>query len=68
MSGGEALRLAIARAACSPDIRIILADEPTGHLDAATAAEITENLIALAKGKTLVIATHDPRLPHACSG
>ncbi len=62
LSGGEALRLAIARAACSPDIRIILADEPTGHLDAATAAEITENLIALAKGKTLVIATHDPRL------
>lgn len=62
LSGGEALRLAIARAACNPDIRIILADEPTAHLDAATAADITESLINLAKGKTLVVATHDPRL------
>jgi len=62
LSGGEALRLAIARAACNPDIRIILADEPTAHLDAATAADITESLIHLANGKTLVVATHDPRL------
>ncbi len=62
LSGGEALRLAIARAACNPDIRIILADEPTAHLDAATAADITESLIHLAKDKTLVVATHDPRL------
>lgn len=61
LSGGEALRLAIARAACNPDIRIILADEPTAHLDAATATEITESLLNLAKGKTLVVATHDPR-------
>lgn len=62
LSGGEALRLAIARAASNPDIRIILADEPTAHLDAATAADITESLIHLANGKTLVVATHDPRL------
>jgi len=62
LSGGEALRLAIARAACNPDIRIILADEPTAHLDAVTAADITESLIDLARGKTLVVATHDPRL------
>ena len=62
LSGGEALRLAIARAACNPDIRIILADEPTAHLDAATAADIIDSLIHLAKGKTLVVATHDPRL------
>lgn len=62
LSGGEALRLAIARAACNPDIRIILADEPTAHLDAATGAEIAESLIDLAKDKTLVVATHDPRL------
>lgn len=62
LSGGEALRLAIARAACNPDIRIILADEPTAHLDAATAAEITESLLEFARGKTLVVATHDPRL------
>jgi ATP-binding cassette, subfamily C, bacterial CydD len=62
LSGGEALRLAIARAACDPDIRIILADEPTAHLDAETAAEITESLLALAKGRTLIVATHDPLL------
>lgn len=62
LSGGEALRLAIARAACDPDIRIILADEPTAHLDAETAAEITESLLALARGRTLIVATHDPLL------
>lgn len=62
LSGGEVLRLSIARAACNPDIRIILADEPTAHLDAATAAEITESLLDLAKDRMLVVATHDPRL------
>ena len=62
LSGGEALRLAIARAACDPDIRIILADEPTAHLDAETAADITESLLALAGRRTLIVATHDPLL------
>ncbi|MBB3657868.1 ATP-binding cassette subfamily C protein CydD [Rhizobium sp. BK650] len=61
-SGGEALRLAIARAACDREIRIILADEPTAHLDAETAFEITESLLALAEGRTLIVATHDPLL------
>lgn len=60
LSGGERLRLAIARAAFDPHVRIILADEPTAHLDAATAAEITESLLALAKGRTLIVSTHDP--------
>ncbi|PDT01314.1 thiol reductant ABC exporter subunit CydD [Rhizobium chutanense] len=62
LSGGETLRLAIARAACNPHLRIILADEPTAHLDAATAAEVTESLLSLARGRTLIVATHDPRL------
>lgn len=62
VSGGEALRLAIARAACNPEACIVLADEPTAHLDTETANEITESLLALAKGRTLVVATHDPRL------
>ncbi|MGZ2385042.1 thiol reductant ABC exporter subunit CydD [Rhizobium leguminosarum] len=62
LSGGEALRLAIARASCNPHLSIILADEPTAHLDAATAAEITESLIALSRGRTLIVATHDPLL------
>jgi thiol reductant ABC exporter CydD subunit len=62
LSGGEALRLAIARAAGKPDALIVLADEPTAHLDTETANEITDALLALAKGKTMVVATHDPRL------
>jgi ATP-binding cassette subfamily C protein CydD len=61
-SGGEALRLAIARAAADPAVRLILADEPTAHLDAATAAEIGDLLVALGRGRSLVIATHDPAL------
>ncbi|MBB3648991.1 ATP-binding cassette subfamily C protein CydD [Rhizobium sp. BK619] len=62
LSGGEALRLAIARAACNPHLRIILADEPTAHLDAVTAAEVTESLLSLSRGRTLIVATHDPLL------
>ncbi|MDC9812299.1 thiol reductant ABC exporter subunit CydD [Rhizobium binxianense] len=62
LSGGEVLRLAIARAACNPHLKIILADEPTAHLDAATAADVTQSLLALARGRTLVVATHDPLL------
>ena len=62
LSGGEALRLAIARAAVTPEARLILADEPTAHLDTGTADEITDLLLALGRGRTLIVATHDPRL------
>ncbi|WP_412178467.1 thiol reductant ABC exporter subunit CydD [Rhizobium sp. PL01] len=62
ISGGEALRLAVARAAVNTQAGLILADEPTAHLDHGTAAEVTESLLALAAGKTLIIATHDPVL------
>ena len=62
LSGGEALRLAIARAAATPHVDIILADEPTAHLDTETAREITDALLAIARGRTLVVATHDPVL------
>lgn len=62
LSGGEALRLALARAAVNRSADIILADEPTAHLDRLTAADVTENLLLLAKGKTLIIATHDEEL------
>ena len=62
LSGGEARRLMLARAIHGgPDI--VLADEPTADLDAATAALVTEGLLAeAARGATLVIATHDRRL------
>lgn len=62
LSGGEVLRLAIARAAANPDAGLILADEPTAHLDTATANHITESLLAISAGKTLIVATHDPVL------
>lgn len=62
ISGGEALRLALARAAAGVRPGLILADEPTAHLDDETAREITESLLALAADTTLIIATHDPVL------
>lgn len=62
VSGGEARRLAIARAHLAAP-RIVLADEPTADLDAATARAVTEGLMALrAQGATLIVATHDPAL------
>ncbi|CAN7190278.1 thiol reductant ABC exporter subunit CydD [Rhizobium sp. LjRoot30] len=62
LSGGEVLRLALARAAAGQDAGLVLADEPTAHLDRQTAAEIVEGLLALSVGRTLIVATHDPLL------
>ena len=63
LSGGEALRLTLARAAVHPHCALILADEPTAHLDAETATFVRESLLALAaRGATLIVATHDPLL------
>lgn len=62
LSGGEALRLAIARAAATPGAGLVLADEPTAHLDRRTAGEITDMLLDIAAGRTLIVATHDPVL------
>src|SRR5690606_26094345 len=62
LSGGEGLRLTLARGAVDPHVELILADEPTAHLDADTAHAITERLLTFAKGRTLIVATHDPVL------
>jgi len=59
MSGGQQQRIAIARAlACDPPL--LLADEPTGSLDSATANDVMSVLEELvARGKTLLMVTHD---------
>ena len=60
LSGGEAQRVAIARALMN-DPPILIADEPTAHLDSKLSREFME-IISLLKhqGKTIIIASHDP--------
>lgn len=60
ISGGELQRVAIARALIN-DQPIVLADEPTAHLDTRLSSEFMNIMSDLKKaGKTLVIASHDP--------
>ncbi|MEW5421484.1 thiol reductant ABC exporter subunit CydD [Amorphus sp. 3PC139-8] len=62
LSGGEVVRLSIARAVATPGVNLLLADEPTAHLDTATADRIAADLFAIAERRTLIVATHDPRI------
>lgn len=63
LSGGEAVRLALARlAVAAPQAGVLLVDEPTAHLDPMTAAQVMQSLLQLAQGRTLIVATHDPLL------
>lgn len=67
MSGGEQQRVALARAA-APRPDILLADEPTGNLDAATGQAIIDLLFGLQErhGATLILVTHAPDLARRC--
>jgi putative ABC transport system ATP-binding protein len=60
LSGGEAQRVAIARALIN-DPTVILADEPTSHLDSALSRQILAILGGLrARGRTVILSSHDP--------
>lgn len=67
LSGGEQQRVALARAfAVSP--RLLLADEPTGNLDAATGQQVIDLMFEMnaEQGTTLILVTHDELLARRC--
>jgi lipoprotein-releasing system ATP-binding protein len=63
LSGGEQQRVAVARAMANAP-RVLLADEPTGNLDSATADTVFRQLLALVRetGMAALVATHNPDL------
>ena len=67
LSGGEQQRVAIARALANQPT-LILADEPTGNLDARNSSLVFELLVRLARdnGQAVVLVTHNPQIARSC--
>lgn len=66
LSGGQAQRIAIARAYLK-NAPLLLLDEPTAHLDPATEQEVLDSLRRLALGRTVILASHSSAA-HAFGG
>jgi len=65
VSGGQAQRVALARA-LAVDMKLLLLDEPTAHLDGEAEGRFLDQLKHAAKGRTVIIATHSPAVRRIC--
>jgi zinc transport system ATP-binding protein len=66
LSGGEAQRALIARALATPNLKLLILDEPTAHVDAVAEEEIFSLLKTLHRSITIIMVTHDLQAALSC--